>query len=181
MFDRFLQKFYDASISIGTDGTMLLVSTRDRFMIWAATFCFMAAICLVCFLLFRNYRAKKICLIAFVGTLFIPVFIIPAVKREYIHVSPQQITVEQGFWFLESRTILPFQDLDNISEQMDGVIPSNLLGDPDVSWHFLWKDGHRATLDLNDFFNAHRMVVAYYIKDRGYRLKRLEDSKNKIF
>ncbi|OGT81524.1 MAG: hypothetical protein A3J35_06605 [Gammaproteobacteria bacterium RIFCSPLOWO2_02_FULL_52_10] len=181
MFDTFLHKFYDASISIGTDGTMLLVSTRDRFMIWAATFCFVAAICLGCFLLLKNNRARKACLLAFLGTLFIPLFIIPAVRQEYIHVSPQQITVEQGAWILESRTILLFQDLDNISEQVDGIMPSNLLGDPDVSWHFLWKDGRRETLELNDFFNAHRMVVAYYIKDRGYRFERLEDRENIVF
>ena len=181
MFDRFLHKFYDASISIGTDGTMLLVSTRDRFMIWATTFCFVAAICLVCYLLLKNNRVRKACLLAFLATLLIPVFIIPAVRQEYIHVSPQQITVEQGVWFLESRTILTFHDLDNISERVDGIMPSNLLGDPDVSWHFLWKDGHRETLELNDFFNAHRMVVAYYIKDRGYRLERLEDANKAVF
>jgi len=181
MFDRFLHKFYDASISIGTDGTMLLVSTRDRFMIWAATFCFVAAICLVCYLMVRDHWARRTCLFAFLGTLVIPVFIIPAVRQEYIHVSPQQITVEQGIWFLESRSILPFQDLYNISEHQNGVMPSNLLGDPDVSWHFLWKDGRRETLELNDFFNAHRMVVAYYIKDRGYRFERLEDRENKVF
>ena len=181
MFDRFLHKFYDASISIGTDGTMLLVSTRDRFMIWAATFCFVAAICLLCYLLLKSNRARKACLLAFLVTLFIPVFIIPAVRKEYIHVSPQQITVEQGVWFLESRTILTFRDLDNISERVDGIMPSNLLGDPDVSWHFLWNDGRRETLKLNDFFNAHRMVVAYYIKDRGYRVERLEDANKAVF
>lgn len=175
MFDRFLHKFYDASISIGADGTMLLVSTRDRFMIWAATFCFLAAFCLGCFLLFRNNRARKASIIAFAGTLFIPLVIIPGVREEYIHVTPQQITVEQGVWFFGSRTSLSLQNLDNISEQRDGVMPSNLLGDPDVSWHFLWKDGRTETLRLNDFFNAHRMVVAYYIKDRGHRLERLED------
>ena len=181
MLDRFLHKFYDASITFGADGGMLLVSTRDRFMIWAATFCIAAAICLICFLLFRNARARKVSIAAFLGTLIIPVFIIPAVRQEYIHVSPLDITVEQGNWFWKSRTILHFQNLDNITEQVDGIMPSNLLGDPDVSWHFLWKDGRRQTLDLNDFFNAHRMVVAYYIKDRGYRLERLEDRQRSTF
>jgi hypothetical protein len=178
MIESFLHKFYEASISIGADGTMLLVSTRDRFMIWAATFCLMAAACLISYLLTRNLRIRRACLLAFLSTLFIPLFIIPAVRQEYIHVSPERITVAQGVWFLESRTILDFQDLDNIREQLDGIMPSNLLGDPDVSWHFLWKDGRRETLELNDFFNAHRMVVAYYIKDRGYRLERLEDRGN---
>ena len=177
---QFLHKFYDASISIGSDGAMILVSTRDRFMIWAATFCFMAAICLVCFLLSKNPRGRRASLLAFLATLFIPLIVIPGVRREYIRVSPRQITVEQGAWFLGSRTILPLQNLDNVSEWRAGFIPGNLLGDPDVSWHFLWKDGRRETLELNDFFNAHRMVVAYYIKDRGYRFKRLEDDRNNL-
>ena len=181
MFEHLLHKFYDASISIGSDGGMMLVSTRDRFMIWAATFCIAAAICLISFLVFRNIHARKVSIAAFLGTLIIPVFIIPAVREEYIHVSPQNITVEHGNWFWKSRTVLHFQNLDTITERVDGVIPSNLLGDPDVSWHFLWKDGRRQTLNLNDFFNAHRMVVAYYIKDRGYRLKRLEDPERSAF
>jgi len=181
MFYRFLHKFYDASILIGTDGTMMLVSTRDRFMIWAATFCIAAAICLICFLVLRNSRARKVSIAAFLITLIIPLIIIPAVRQEYIHVSPMDITVEQGNWFWRSRIVLPFQNLDTITEQVDGFMPSNLLGDPDVSWHFLWKDGTQQTLDLNDFFNAHRMVVAYYIKDRGYRLERLEDRQRTAF
>lgn len=82
---------------------------------------------------------------------------------------------------MDSKTVLNFQDLENIKEQVDGFLPSNLIGDPKVSWHFLWKDGHRETLELNDFFNAHRMVVAYYIKDRGYKLERLEDRHSMSF
>ena len=181
MLVRLLHKFYDASISIGADGGMVLVSTRDRFMIWAATFCFLAAISLICYLAFKGGKARRASLIAFLCTLIIPVFIIPSVRKEYIHVSPQSITVEQGKWFGESRTVLNFRGLDRITEQVNGYLPSNLLGDPDVSWHFLWKDGRRQTLELNDFFNAHRMVVAYYIKDRGFRLKRLEDRANTVF
>ena len=176
MLVTLLHKFYDASISIGADGGMVLVSTRDRFMIWAATFCFLAAFSLICFLVFKGTKARRASIILFLCTLAIPVFILPAVGKEYIHVSPQNITIQQGKWFGESRTVLDFRGLDRITEQVDGYLPSNLLGDPDVSWHFLWKDGRRETLQLNDFFNAHRMVVAYYIKDRGFRLKRLEDN-----
>lgn len=160
---------------------MMLVSTRDRFMIWAATFCVTAAITLICFLVWKNRHARKASLIAFLGTLIIPVFIIPSIRQEYIHVSPNNITVEQGIWFMDSKTVLNFQGLDNIKEQVNGFIPGNLIGDPDVSWHFIWKDGSRETLELNDFFNAHRMVVAYYIKDRGYKLERLEDKRNMSF
>lgn len=158
------------------DGGMTLVSTRDRFMIWAATFCITAAISLICFLVWKNSHARRASIIAFICTLVIPVFIIPSIRHEYIHVSKNHITVEQGKWFRDSKTILHFRDLDNIREDIDGFMPGNLLGDPDVSWYFIWKDGRREKLELNDFFNAHRMVVAYYIKDRGYKFERLEDS-----
>lgn len=181
MFDSFLHKFYDASISIGMNGNLMLASTRDRFMIWAATFCFVAAISLICFLIFKKPLARKLSIAVFLGTLVIPLYIIPGVRQEYIEVSPQDITVEQGNLFGKSRTILNFQNLDSITERVDGFMPSNLLGDPDVSWQFLWKDGRIETLKLNDFFNAHRMVVAYYIKDRGYRLERLEDRERQSF
>ena len=181
MVDSFLQKFYEASISIGTNGNLMLASTRDRFMIWAATFCIAAAISLICFLVFKNAHARKLSIAAFLATLIIPIYIIPAVRQEYIQVSPQDITVKQGNLFGKSTTVLNFQNLDRITEQVNGLMPSNLLGDPDVSWHFLWKDGRIETLELNDFFNAHRMVVAYYIKDRGYRLERLEDRERPSF
>lgn len=181
MLVSLLHKFYGASISFGADGGMVLVSTRDRFMIWGATFCFLAAISLICFLVFKSTNARRASMVAFLSTLFIPVFVIPAVGSEYIRVSPKNLTVEQRNWFSDSRTVLNFRGLDKITEQVDGYLPSNLLGDPEVSWHFLWKDGRRETLKLNDFFNAHRMVVAYYIKDRGYRLKRLEDRNRPSF
>ena len=154
---------------------MLVVSTRDRFMIWAATFCILAALSLISFLVWKNRHARRLSITAFLVTLMIPVFVIPAIREEYIHVTPINITVEQGVWFRNSKTILYFQDLDNIREHVDGFMPSNLIGDPDVSWHFSWNDGRSEVLELNDFFNAHRMVIAYYIKDRGYRLERLED------
>jgi hypothetical protein len=181
MVNEFLHKFYEASVSIDTGGALLLVSTRDRFMIWAATFCLVAATCLIGFLIARQRRVRRAALIAFCATLVIPVFIIPEVRREYIHVSPDRLTVVRSVWFRGSKIVLSFQNLDTISEHVDGIMPSNLLGDPDVNWHFLWKDGRSAVLELNDFFNAHRMVVAYYIKDRGYHVERLEDRGEKVF
>ena len=37
------------------------------------------------------------------------------------------------------------------------------------------NNGSSEVLKLNDFFSAHRMVVAYYYKDRGMWLERMED------
>ena len=177
LFETFMNKFYEASITVNMESGMLLVSSRDRFMAWATMFCFSAAACLVVFLVARKKPLKSVSLAAFVVTLVIPVIVIPSVRQGYIQVSPNHITVEDGIWFLDSRKEFYFDNLDNIREQVDGPVPGNLLWDPDVSWHFRWKDGSSDILQLNDFFNAHRMVVAYYIKDRGYRLERLEDQK----
>lgn len=161
------------------DGSMLLESTGDRFLIWSVFLLIIAACSLVCFFISRNRHVRKYSLLAFSGTLVLALIIIPATRSEYIHVSGNNITIEQGIWFRDSKRVLHFHNLDKISEQSHGFLPGNLLGDPDVSWHFSWEDGSKEELDLNDFFNAHRMVVAYYIKDRGYRLERLEEQLHK--
>ena len=79
-----------------------------------------------------------------------------------------------------SRTEINFKDLYLIREKSAGVLPSNLIGDPDVAWHLFWRDGRESVLELNDFFNAHRMVVAIYMQDRGYPVARLEDQKRPL-
>ncbi len=175
MFETLLHKFYAASISIGLDGSMLVASTRDRVMAWGMVFCFIAAVCLTGVVIFRKKGARLAALMLFLFTLAIPVFIIPSVRHEYIHVTPKQITIETGTWYRNSRTVMSLEDLDHIREVENGIVPSNFIGDPDVDWHFLWRDGKSAVLHLNDFFNAHRMVVAIYIEDRGHLVERLEE------
>ena len=54
-------------------------------------------------------------------------------------------------------------------------MPSNLIGDSVIDWHVTRNNGSSEVLKLNDFFSAHRMVVAYYYKDRGMWLERMED------
>jgi hypothetical protein len=67
-------------------------------------------------------------------------------------------------------------NVKNIRERDNtGLVPGNLIGDPNVSWHLTRLDGNSEILELNEFFNAHRMVVAYYYIDRGFWLERLED------
>jgi hypothetical protein len=67
-------------------------------------------------------------------------------------------------------------DIRNIREvDNEGLLPGNLIGDPNVSWHITRNNGMTDIMMLNEFFNAHRMVVAYYYIDRGFWLERLED------
>lgn len=179
--ETLLHKFYAANISVALDGSMLVASTHERAMAWGMLFCFVAAICLVTILLFQKRGVRTAALVLFLFTLTIPVFIIPAVKHEYIHVTPKLITIDSGAWYRDSKTVMTLEDLDHIREVENGIVPSNFIGDPDVEWHFFWRNGKSAVLDLNDFFNAHRMVVAIYIEDRGYLVERLEEQAGTSF
>ena len=170
-----LHKLYDASISVGLDGSMLVSSTRDRVLAWGLAFCILGALGLSGWLLRRLRSGGRLGLGVFGAALIIPVFIMPSVRQEYIHVSRAGITVNTGAWYHPSRTVFPLNRGDRIRETRDGFLPGNLMGDPSVSWHVTRPDGEEEVLELNDFFTAHRMVVAYYIKDRGFVLQRLED------
>ncbi len=174
--ESLLHKFYAASISIGADGSMLVSSTKDRVLIWGAIFCFTASACLICWLIWRNRHIGMAAIICFVFSLLIPALIIPSVRHEYIHVTPQLITIESGEWYKSSKTVLKMTNLHQIKESDNqGLLPGNLIGDPNVSWHLTRLDGNREEMELNQFFNAHRMVVAYYFIDRGFWVERLED------
>lgn len=175
MPDNWLHKFYDAHISVAPDGSMLVSSTDDRILAWGLLFCLSAAACLTVYLVRRGRRSGKLAMGTFGLTLLIPVFIMPSVKNEYIHVTTEKITIDTGAWYRPSESVIHIDRRDRIHEQAEGLLPGNLMGDPNVNWHFRRHNGDRHILELNDFFNAHRMVVAYYIKDRGFRLQRLED------
>ena len=119
----------------------------------------------------------RLAMAVFVVTLSIPIMIMPSVSKEYIHVSPTAMTVESGEWFMPSKAVFQMANIRNIREtDSKGIIPGNLIGDPNVNWHITWQDGKSEVIVLNEFFNAHRMVIAYYYKDRGYKLERLEDT-----
>ena len=147
---------------------MLVSSTRDRIMAWAMIFCLIAAFSLLAFLLSRKKPVRHAALAVFVVSLVIPVFILPSVKQEYIHVSPQQIVIDTGTWYKPSLMTLHFNKLSYITEETSGILPANLIGDPGIIWHINEQDGAKKRLELNDFFSAHRMVISYYYTDRGY-------------
>lgn len=176
LLEQFLHKLYAANITIGLDGSMLVSSTRERVLAWGAVFCISASVCLLTWLLWRKKHSGRLATVMFLATLAIPVLIIPSVRNEYIHASRKAITVESGAWYRPSRVVLEMADVKSIREtDGKGLLPGNLIGDPDISWHITWHDGKSRVLELNEFFNAHRMVIAYYYKDRGYWLERLED------
>jgi len=176
LLESVLHKFYAASVSIGLNGSMTVAGTRERALVWGILFCLAAASSLVVFLFWRKHHLGKLGVFLFVITLMIPVLIIPSVGREYIYATPTTMIIESGRWYRPSQKIVSMSGIRRIREvDRPGLLPANLLGDPRVTWHLTWNDGSSEILHLNDFFNAHRMVVAYYYKDRGFRLERLED------
>ncbi len=176
MIEPLLHKFYAASISIDMDGGMLVSSTDDRIIAWALLFFVTTASSLLVALLWRKPPVRIPAAVCLLISLVHTALILPSVRHEYIHVSPGALTIETGTWYRPSLTVIGMENIHNIRETAPpGLLPSNLIGDPTVAWDMTRENGQRETLELNDFFSAHRMVVAYYYKDRGFWLERLED------
>ena len=175
MFNTLLNKLYAASISIDPTGAMLVSSTRDRMMAWNMLFCLIAALCLVLFLACRRPLIRRASILVFIVSLLIPVLVTPAVEHEFIRVSEWRMVFNTGSWLPGSHKEIDLNNLHGITERRNGFLPGNLLGDPDVTWKISWNDGKQEDLELNDFFNAHRMVVAYFIRDHGHAMSRLEN------
>ncbi len=171
MDNLLLHKFYAASISIGPDGSMLVSSTSDRVLAWGMAFCFIAAISLSGFLVSRKTGIRKVFMVVFITSLSIPVFVIPSIRHEYIRVSRNQITINSGQWYLPATTVITLDNLQKISRDSSDYMISNIIGDSYVTWHFERLDGKVQYLVLNDFFAAHSMTIAHYIRDRGYRVE----------
>lgn len=174
MIELVLHKFYAASIGIGLDGSMLVASTRDRLLVWAMTFCFIAALSLISFLICRGSKIRKMAIAVFIISLIIPVFIMPSARHEFIHVSRDQITIDSGNWYRPSTTVVALAGLQRLSRQSRDFRASNLIGDDYVTWYFERQDGSVQNLTLNDFFSAHSMTIAHYIRDRGYAVEWLQ-------
>jgi len=92
-------------------------------------------------------------------------------KQEYIQVSRDQLTIDSGFWYMPSTTIVAFSGLRRISRTRSKFMVSNVIGDPLETWHFEKRNGDIQKLVLTDFFSAHSMTIAHYIRDRGYSVE----------
>jgi len=174
LFEHILHKFYAATISVGLDGSMLVASNKDRIMVWGMIFCFVAAFSLVALLLWQKPYLRKFALGTLIISLVIPVFVMPSAGKEYIHVSRDQITIDTGYWYMPSTTTIPLHSLELLRRESSDYRISNLIGDDYVTWHFERENGMVESLVLNDFFSAHSMTIAHYIRDRGYPVKWLQ-------
>ena len=164
----FLHKFYAASVSIGLDGSMLIASTRERMLAWAMMFCFIAAFSLISYLICRRKSLKQLSLSVFCVALIIPIIIIPSFRNESIQVNREQIVIRSGTWFLPSEQVIRIDKLRQLRRVNNEYLVSNLIGDDYITWYFESHNGEIQELVLNDFFSAHSMAIAHYIRDRGY-------------
>ena len=157
--------FYAASISMGPDGGMLVASTRERVLAWGIVFCLTAATSLILWLLRIRRRWVMATLL---GALVIPVFIMPSVRHEQIHVQRDRITVDTGTWYRQSRSTIDLSDLRDIRQDEAQFQFAGMIVEPGAVLHLYRGDGSSDRLELNGFFTAHRMVVAQYLRDRGH-------------
>jgi hypothetical protein len=156
--------FYAATISIGSDGSLMLTSARERLLAWGIVFCIMAAVSLGLWLL---RIARPWCLTGLLLALLIPSLVIPSLHRQHIHVLPDRITVGSGPWFMPATSVIDLSDLLHIREDEKQFRIAGYYVEPNAIWHVTRADGTRDQVLLNEFFTAHRMVVAQYLRDRG--------------
>lgn len=165
MIHLLFSAFYTANISVDADGGLLIAGSREQALAWGIVFCLVAATTLILYLLRIARRwAPAILAVA----LMIPLLVIPSVRKESIHVMPHGITVHSGAWFLPSRTYIDLSDMEQIHQDAAEFWIGGQLVESNAIWHVSRRDGSREKLLLNNFFTAHRMAVAQYLRDRGH-------------
>lgn len=164
MIELLFAPFHEATISMTADGGLLLASSRERMLAWGIVFCVLSAGALT---LWLCRVARPWSLGAFLAALLIPALIMPSLRHEQIHVLPDRITVSSGAWFAPSRKVIDLSQLLQIRERDVQFRLAGWTVEPNALWHIARRDGSRDTVLLNDFFTAHRMAVAQYLRDRG--------------
>lgn len=150
---------------MGADGGLLLSGARERMLAWGMVFCLLAATALLFWLLHIHRRTA---LATFLFSLLIPALVMPAVRKEHIYVLPERIVVDSGGWLLPSSTTINLENLRQIREQQTQFGFAGFIVEPNALWHLEYQDGKTRLLLLNDFFTAHRMAIAQYLRDRGH-------------
>jgi hypothetical protein len=165
MIKLLFSKFQAAAMSMGADGGLLLSGTRERVLAWGIVFCLLAATALVFWLLNIRRRAALTLLLL---SLLIPALVMPALRKEHIHVLPDRIVVDTGGWLLPSSTTIDLKNIRQIREQQTQFNFAGYIVEPNALWQLDYRDGSTRQLLLNEFFTAHRMAIAQYLRDRGH-------------
>jgi hypothetical protein len=165
MIELLFGKFQTAAMSMGADGGLLVSGTRERMLAWGIVFCMLAAAALIFWLLKIRRRAAMATLLL---SLLIPTLVMPTLRREHIYVLPDRIVVDTGGWLLPSTTTIGLENIRQIREQQTQFNVAGYIVEPNALWNLEYRDGSTRQLLLNDFFTAHRMAIAQYLRDRGH-------------
>lgn len=157
--------FHAATLSMAEDGGLLLTGARERLLAWGIVFGLLAATALVCWLVNVRRRAAAA---VFVVSLLIPALLMPGLRREYIHVLPSRIVVDSGGWPLPSRRTIDLDGVQSIRERQTQFRVAGYIVEANAVWQLEYGDGRRRSVLLDDFFTAHRMAIAQYLRDRGH-------------
>ena len=157
--------FYAATLSIDSQGGLLLVSSRERMLIWGLTFCILA---LISFVLWQLKIAKRTTRGVFFVSLLIPVFIMPSLKHERIHVTTDRLTIHSGYWFNPTIDVIELDRRDSIRQEKRLYTLTNIISPYKLIWNITRQDGNEKKVELNGFFIDHEMTVAAYLADRGF-------------
>lgn len=156
--------FYAATFSMGPDGGLLIASAHERMLAWGLVFCILASVSLALWLLRVKRRS---CLTAFLFSLAIPALVMPSIHGESIYVRRDRITIEAGPWFIRSRSVIDLSGLVRIRQQAPQFKLGGMILEPNAIWRISRTDGTEENVLLGQFFTAHRMAVAQYLRDRG--------------
>jgi hypothetical protein len=63
---------------------------------------------------------------------------------------------------------IDLRNLKQIRERGTQFSVAGYIVEPNALWLFEYADGSHRQVLLNDFFTAHRMAVAQYLRDRGH-------------
>jgi hypothetical protein len=159
------ESFHAANLTLAGDGALLLSGARERVLAWGIVFCVMAATALLSWLFGLR---RRFALAAFAVALLIPLLVMPGLRNEQIRVEPQSITVREGGWLLPVRMSIDLRNLKQIRERGTQFSVAGYIVEPNALWLFEYADGSHRQVLLNDFFTAHRMAVAQYLRDRGH-------------
>ncbi|MBI1732161.1 MAG: hypothetical protein HYR49_05255 [Gammaproteobacteria bacterium] len=165
MIQLLFESFHAATLTMGLDGALLLAGARERVLAWGIVFCLMAAAALLLWLL--NVR-RRIAVSMLVVSALIPLLVMPGLRRENIRVLPHRIVVDTGAWLLPARTAIDLTNLRQIRQQQTQFTFAGYIVEPNALWELEYADGSTRQILLNDFFTAHRMAIAQYLRDRGH-------------
>jgi len=144
------------------DGELLLRSAPERFVAWGVLF---AVVMPVAFVLWRKGLGGRYAPGAFIVSFFVPLFVLPGIAMESVHLTEDALSIKTGFWFAPRVESHPLRGLAEITEHS---VPRR-RGGREIVWTLRYGPrSHR--LDLPDLLESNRTPFVDVLKRRGIRV-----------